>query len=289
MLKSVPATLLALILLPALALGAIPSRAHGQDGEMADMDTFARPIDMADNVWIEELTMLEVRDLLEDGWRTALVLTGGIEENGPYLTTGKHNHVLRVMGDAIARELGRTLVAPIVTIEPGDPERASTPGGIRYSQETFRAVLRDYAVSLKAQGFENIFFLGDSGGNTRGMAAVAEELREAWAGEGMVVAHIPEYYNYDDVLTFQRDVLGVDEDPRLEGLHDDYYITTIIMHDDPAHVRFQQRVDAGKASINGISIEPLDDALEHGRRIVEFRTDATVAAIRKAMREQRGR
>ncbi|MDX1495339.1 MAG: creatininase family protein, partial [Longimicrobiales bacterium] len=166
-----------------LAMAVLPPAALAQDGEMKDMDTFPRPIAMADNVWIEELTMLEVRDLLQDGWRTALVLTGGIEENGPYLTTGKHNHVLRVMGDAIARELGQTLVAPIVTIEPGNPERASTPGGIRYSQETFQAVLRDYAVSLKAQGFENIFFLGDSGGNQRGQAAVAAELQRAWAGE----------------------------------------------------------------------------------------------------------
>jgi len=275
----------ALLLAPALA----PLSASAQQGEMKDMDTFPRPIEMADNVWIEELTMLEVRDLLADGWRTALVLTGGIEENGPYLTTGKHNHVLRVMGDAIARELGQTLVAPIITVEPGRPERATTPGGIRYSQETFRAVLRDYAVSLRAQGFENIFFLGDSGGNQRGMAEVAAALRQEWAGEDVVIAHIPEYYNYDDVLAYQRDALGIDEDPRLEGLHDDYYITTIIMHDDPEHVRFRQRVDADRASINGIPITPLEEALEHGRRIADFRTEATVEAIHRAVLEQRAR
>lgn len=281
MYRSVATTLLAITLLPAAAVGQ-------QDG-MKDMDTFPRPIAMADNVWIEELTMLEVRDLLADGWRTALVLTGGIEENGPYLTTGKHNHVLRVMGESIAREMGQTLVAPIITIEPGNPERASTPGGIRYSQETFRAVLRDYAVSLKAQGFENIFFLGDSGGNLRGMEAVAQELQAEWAGEGVVIAHIDEFYNYDDVLVFQRDVLGIDEDPRLEGLHDDYYITSIIANDDPAHVRFQQRVDADKASINDIPIVPLEKLLADGKRIIEFRTDVTVDAIRAAIQAQRGR
>ncbi len=281
MVRSVAATLFALTLTPAATVG--------QQGQMADMDTFPRPIAMPDNVWIEELTMLEVRDLLADGWRTALVLTGGIEENGPYLTTGKHNHVLKVMGDAIARELGQALVAPIVTIEPGNPERASTPGGIRYSQETFRAVLRDYAVSLKAQGFENIFFLGDSGGNLRGMDAVAAELQAEWAEEDVVIAHIPEFYNYDDVLVFQRDVLGIDEDPRLEGLHDDYYITSIIANDNPEYVRFRQRVEAGKASINGIPIEPLDKLLADGKRIIEFRTTAAVDAIRAAMREQRGR
>lgn len=272
----------------ALAIAALAPALEAQQQGMKDMNTFPRPIAMPDNVWIEELTMPEVRDLLADGTTTALILTGGIEENGPYLTTGKHNHVLKVMGDAIARRFGNTLVAPIITIEPGNPERASSPGGIRLSQETYRAVLRDYATSLKAQGFTNIFMMGDSGGNLRGMQEVADALREEWAGEGVVIAHIPEYYNYGDVLEYQKTALGIDEDPRLEGLHDDYYITTIIMNDDPEFVRFQQRVDADKASINGISILPLEKALEHGRRLIEFRTDATVAAMEAAIAEQRG-
>lgn len=272
----------------ALALVALAPALEAQQQGMKDMNTFPRPIAMPDNVWIEELTMLEVRDLLADGTTTALILTGGIEENGPYLTTGKHNHVLRVMGDAIARRFGNTLVAPIITIEPGNPERASSPGGIRLSQDTYRAVLRDYATSLKAQGFTNIFMMGDSGGNLRGMQEVADALQAEWAGEGVVIAHIPEYYNYGDVLEYQKTELGIDEDPRLEGLHDDYYITTIIMHDDPEFVRFQQRVEADKASINDISILPLEKALEHGQRLIDFRTDATVAAMEAAIAAQRG-
>jgi creatinine amidohydrolase/Fe(II)-dependent formamide hydrolase-like protein len=267
----------------ALWVAVSPSQAVAQGDPRLDMTEFPRPIAAVDNVWIEQLTMLEIRDLLREGTTTALILTGGIEENGPYLTTGKHNHVLKVMGESIARRLGNALAAPIVTIEPGNPERANSPGSIRLSQETFQAVLRDMATSLKAQGFTDIFLLGDSGGNRRGMAAVAEDLTEAWKGQGVVIAHIPEYYNYDDVLAYQRDVLGVDEDPRLEGLHDDYYITSIIMNDNPEYVRLQQRIDAGKASINGISILPAEQAIEHGRRLIEFRTDATVEAIEKAM------
>jgi creatinine amidohydrolase len=80
---------------------------------VADMP---RPIDMRDTLWIEDLTVLEVRDLINAGKTTALILTGGIEENGPYLTTGKHNNVLRAMGDPIARALGNALIAPIVTL-----------------------------------------------------------------------------------------------------------------------------------------------------------------------------
>lgn len=269
----------------ALVAVSAASGASAQQSEMLDMATFPRPIAAADKVWIEELTVLEVRDLLRSGTTTALILTGGIEENGPYLTTGKHNHVLRVMGEAVARRLGDALVAPVVAIEPGDPERATSPGGIRLSQETFMAVLRDMATSLRAQGFTRIFLLGDSGGNQRGMAAVADELAAAWSDAGTTIAHIPEYYNYGDVRVYQRDVLGIDEDPRLEGLHDDYYITSIIMNDNPEHVRLQQRIEAGKASINGISILPAEQTIEHGRKLIEFRTQVTVDAIRKVVAE----
>jgi creatinine amidohydrolase/Fe(II)-dependent formamide hydrolase-like protein len=242
-----------------------------------------RPIAALDNVWIEELTMLEVRDALAEGKTTALILTGGIEENGPYLTTGKHNHVLRVMGESIARRLGNALIAPIVTLEPGNPNNSRSPGTIVLSRATYEAMLTDMATSLRSQGFRNIILIGDSGGNQRSMAAVADALSTAWSGDSAEIYHIPEYYNYDDVVAFQRDVLGIDEDPRLEGLHDDYYITSIIMNDDPRHVRLEQRIEAGKASINGISIVPVEQTIEHGRRLIEFRTDVTVGAIGQAM------
>lgn len=251
-----------------------------------DMTTYERPIDMADNVWIEELTALEVRDLLASGTNTALILVGGIEENGPYLTTGKHNHVLEVMGESIARELGNTLVAPIIRIEPGNPERASALGQIRYSQDTYRAVLRDYAVSLKSQGFTRIFMMGDSGGNLGGMNDVAAELSERWAGEDVVIAHIPEYYNYAEILAYQNEVMGVPEVQYDEGFHDNFYITSIIMNEDPSYVRMEQRIKAGKASINGISLTPIGEALEHGRRLIDFRTGVTVDAIRRVIAEQ---
>ncbi len=251
--------------------------------ELQDVANMPRPIEALDNVWIEELTMMEVRDALAEGKTTALILTGGIEENGPYLTTGKHNHVLRVMGESIARRLGDALIAPIVALEPGNPANSRSPGTVVLSRGTYEAMLTDMATSLRSQGFQNIILIGDSGGNQRSMATVADALSTAWGGDSGGIYHIPEYYNYDDVVDYQRDVLGVDEDPRLEGLHDDYYITSIIMNDDPQHVRLEQRIEAGKASINGISIVPIEQTIEHGRRLIEFRTDVTVGAIGQVM------
>src|SRR5215510_9032124 len=43
-----------------------------------------RPIDMIDSVWIEELSWMEVRDLIAGGKTTAFLGVGGVEKNGPY-------------------------------------------------------------------------------------------------------------------------------------------------------------------------------------------------------------
>ena len=95
-----------------------------------------RPIEALDSVWMEDLTWMEIRDAIKDGKTTALILTGGVESNGPYLATGKHNFVLKVMGEAIARKLGNALVAPILTLEPGRPDGPRVaPGSVVLSQE----------------------------------------------------------------------------------------------------------------------------------------------------------
>lgn len=241
-----------------------------------------RPISMPDNVWMSELTILEMRDLVGTyGYTTALILNGTMEANGPYLTTGKHNHVLTVTGEAIARTLGNTLVAPIVMLDGGDPETTSTPGRLVLSPETLHAVLRDMATSLKAQGFTEIFFIGDSGSNQRMLTGVADELKAAWRGEDVLVAHIPEYYNYGDVLRYQNEVLGkVELNKDLDGYHDDYYISSIIMNDSPDHIRLPQRQAVNLDHINSLHIDEAE-GLEIGRKITQFRADVTAAAIER--------
>ena len=51
-----------------------------------------RPIDAVASLWIEELTWMEIRDAIRAGSTTALILTGGVEANGPHLASGKHNY-----------------------------------------------------------------------------------------------------------------------------------------------------------------------------------------------------
>lgn len=244
-----------------------------------------RPIAALNSVWIEELTWMEVRDAIADGKTTVIIPTGGIEQNGPYVATGKHNVVLRGACEGIARALGDALCAPIVKLVPeGNIEHPSGhmryPGTISLRQETFRAVLDDVASSLHAHGFRHIIYIGDSGGNQAGMEAVAEALNQRW---GETAAHyIPEYYNYNDVDQYMRTELGI-VPPRDDGIHDHYYITAMMMTVDPTVVRYDQRVDAGLATINGLSIAPREETIAVGRKLLQYRVDHTVAAIRKAL------
>jgi hypothetical protein len=252
-----------------------------------DLNTMIRPVAMADNVWMSELTILEMRDLVKTyGYTTAIIMNGTMESNGPYLTTGKHNHVLKVTGEAIARTLGKTLLAPIVMLDDGNPETTTQPGRLVLSEATLAAVLKDMATSLKSQGFKEIFFIGDSGSNQSMLQTVATELSQAWTGQGVLVAHIREYYNYGDVLTYQNEVLlpnftaakRIEENKDLDGYHDDYYISSLIMNDSPRHVRYAERVKVNLDHINSVPLV-LEEALEIGQRLAQFRADVTVAAI----------
>lgn len=244
-----------------------------------------RPIDAHDSVWIEELTYMEVRDAIKGGKTTALVFAGSTEQNGPYLPGAKHQIALRLVAEPIARKLGNALIAPIIPLEAGNPDNPYINWGSLYlTRDTFQAVLRDVATSLKSQGFTHIILMGDSGGDAAGLRAVAQELSAKWAGTPSI-HHVSEFYNWgtpDGVRKFIADQ-GIDEKFDSDGIHDEYAITAVMMLADPKHVRLDQRVKAGKATINGVNILPKEKTIEMGRKIVEFRANHAVAAIKKAI------
>jgi creatinine amidohydrolase len=248
-----------------------------------------RPIAALDSVFIEELTWMEVRDGLRAGKTTVIVATGGVEQNGPYLATGKHNYVLRATTEAIARKLGNTLVAPIVPFVPeGDIDPPTShmryPGTISLTEETYERLLADICASFKTHGFEHIVMIGDSGGNQEGMKKVAAALTAKWAGGKTRVYFIPEYYDYAGVKKWLESE-GIKEKP--EGWHDDFAITATMMTVDPTTVRMKQRIAADRFRINGIELAPAEKTIEWGKKIVDRRAETTVVAIKKAMAAKR--
>jgi creatinine amidohydrolase/Fe(II)-dependent formamide hydrolase-like protein len=243
------------------------------------------PLPATNTVWMEEMTWMDVRDALKAGKTTAIITTGGMEPNGPWLVTGKHNYVLHTNCEAIARKLGNALCAPIVKFVPeGNVEPPSghmtSPGTISMREGTFRALLTDIVTSLKAHGFEKIILIGDSGGNQNGQRAVADSLTALWKG-APIVAHVQEYYDYARVAEHMKQhglVEGVSD-----NLHDDVVISLNMMIDDPKSIRYDERVKAGKATINGVSLADRKKATEWAKQVVEFRATVTVEAINKAI------
>src|SRR5882762_8524782 len=249
------------------------------------------PLTPPNTVWLEEMTWMDVRDAMKAGRTTAIISTGGIEPNGPWLALGKHNYVLKANCDAIARKLANALCAPIVPFVPEgsiDPKSSHmlTVGTISLNEATFEALLTDIAHSYKMHGFENIIFIGDSGGNQEGMKAVADTLNAKWNARP-VVAHIPEYYAYNTVAKLLTDLGVTKADGPRDNLHDDPGITLNMFVTDPSSVRFDQRVKAGKATIDGVSIADRAKSLELGKKIVDMRATNTIAAIRKAISDRR--
>ena len=245
------------------------------------------PIPTPNTIWFEEMTWMDVRDAIANGKNAIIIPTGGLEPNGPWLATGKHNYVLTANCEAIARKLGNALCAPVVKFVPEgriDPPSSHmvSPNTISMREETFRMMLTDIVHSLKQHGFKQIFLIGDSGGNQAGQRWVADSLTKIWNGDP-IVAHIQEYYDYASVAKFMEDK-GIREDStKAENLHDDPIITLNMYITDPKSVRYDERVKAGKASINGISIADKNKNLQLAKQIVEFRASTTVDAIKKAI------
>jgi len=146
------------------------SLVFAQQGAMNPDPKTPRPIEALDSVWIEELTWMEVRDAMKAGKTTVIVPTGGVEQNGPYLATGKHDYVLKATCEAIAHKLGNALVAPIVPFVPeGDIDPPSShmkyPGTISLTEDTYERLLTDICSCFRTHGFAHIVLIGDSGGN----------------------------------------------------------------------------------------------------------------------------
>jgi creatinine amidohydrolase len=291
-------TLMALMTMPLLAATALAQTTGsggggGNAAQSAQRQAAAnkpRTIEGINTVWLEELTQPEFRDMIKDGYTTVLILTGGVENNDGNLQMNKHNINNRLLGDMIARKMGKTLVAPLVTLEPGNVGPNIQPGraGPMLSQATYAALLFDMGNYLRSMGFKEIYYLGDSGGNARGMTSAADSLTRLYAGspDKVVFKHIPEYYNHTSVVQpYIQNELKIPEGIKIgassgtSGLHEELGIDATMALADPQSIRYAQRVKAGQAEINGITFESLEWLQDLGRKVADLRVNTTVKAI----------
>lgn len=242
------------------------------------------PLPKNDTVWMEDMTWMDVRDAMKAGKTTVIIATGGIEPNGPWIKLGKHNWILTKNCEALARKMGNALCAPIVKfsremqIEPRVGHMLSA-GTISLEESTYEALLTDIARSYKVNGFKQIFFISDSGGNEKGMAAAAAKVN----GGGVLAAWIPEYYDYASVHAMLVEKGYAKKGSQgSDALHDDFAISTELLAAEPKSINFAERQKIGKAMIDG---NPLDKAKADAinKEIVELRVAKTMEGIKKAI------
>ncbi len=243
-----------------------------------------RPIDSRSTVFLEEMTWMEVRDALAEGKTTAIIPTGGIEQNGPYVVLGKHNYISEVVAEKIAIRLGDALVLPVVKFVPEGSFSPPSghmryPGTITVRKETFKLLISEICTSLKVHGFKKIVLLGDSGDNQQPLEEVAAELTFLWhgeVGEAVNVFYIKDFYNYE----FLRDWLktqGIIE--KSEGTHDELAFSLQLLAIDPQLIRKEERERRGMFHLNGIELSPPEKFIKLGSQIIELRVEKTVEAI----------
>jgi creatinine amidohydrolase len=257
-----------------------------------------RPIEAETTLWAEELTSMEIRDVIRGGTTTIIIGTGGIEQNGPYVATGKHNYVLQTVLPYIARAIGNALIAPIVKFVPeGNIEPPSGhmqyAGTIGVEETTFEALLTDICRSYKTHGFVDLVLIGDSGGNQAGMAKVADALNRKWSGERARVHHLREYYEEDKWSYGYLKSLGITQIDRTpppgqpqdrpadwrNGIHDDIYYEAQIAVQNPQLIRMKQRVNAGQFSLHGVDLAPISRTIALGQKLAAYRAGITARAF----------
>jgi len=235
---TIPRQLVPLLLLAILAVGSDRPAAAPPDAKMP------RPIEVHETVFLEEMTWMEVRDALKAGKTTVILPTGGIEMNGPYLATGKHNYIVKAVAESTARKLGNVLVAPVMPFVPeGDIDpptgHMEYPGTISLTEKTYEAMLAEIVSCFRTHGFQHVVLIGDSGGNQAGMQIVAAALNKKWAKEKVRVHFIPEYYDDFDALEEWIGKEGIVQ--KDEGLHDDFITSATLAAINPTLIRAKQR------------------------------------------------
>ena len=238
---------------------------------------------MPDTLMLADMTWVEVRSAIERGYTTAIIPSGGIEQNGPHMIVGKHDYIVGAAARRIATELGQTLVAPVVSYVPEgsyDPPSGHMrfAGTLGVPESVFAATLEGIARSLKAGGFKTIAFIADHGGSQAPQADVAARLSKEWESLGVRVIAVDAYYADDKQIA----LLEKQGESRASiGQHASIIDTSELMAVHP------EGVDLGRLNTLGLSLQsngivgdPRNASAERGKELLAIRIAAAIQQIR---------
>jgi creatinine amidohydrolase len=244
---------------------------------------------LSPKIEIADLTWVEVRTAIEHGFTTVIVPSGGLEQNGPHMIIGKHDHIVQTAARRIAERLGRTLVTPAVSYVPQggyDPPTGNMrfPGTIGVPEEVFAGTLEGIARSLKAAGFKTICFIADHGGSGKQQAEVARRLNDEWRSERVRVIDVNAYYDADAAQRLWLMAQG--ETASSIGQHAGIQDTSELLAVRPQGVDLSRYAAVGiRSESSGVSGDPMRATAERGRALLALKVDAAVAQIGAVLKE----
>jgi creatinine amidohydrolase len=231
------------------------------------------------------MTSYEIRDAIAAGKTTVIVPSGGTEQNGPAMATGKHNFRVTANAQTIARRLGNALVTSTIGFTPEgkyDPPQGHLryPGTIGVPEDVYAGVVEGVARSLKLHGFHDIVLIGDHGSDIAGQDAVAAKLNAEWAATPVRVHAIAVYYR-GDMAGDQAEMMKRGIKKEEFGNHSDVRDTSQMIYIDPTMVHMD-RLEAGNGK-NGVEGDPRHASAEIGRMLTMRTIDRTLDAIKKSI------
>jgi len=158
---------------------------------------------------LEDLTWVEVEQARNEGYTSVIIPTGGTEQNGPHVILGKHNKIIKQTSEEIAKQHGKTLIAPVMayvpegSIEPKTKHMRYT-GTLSIREAAFEMVLEDTAKSLFAHGFTDIYILGDSGDSVNAQERALQKI-SANLNVNQRVMHVTDYYSANGQVEYLLD------------------------------------------------------------------------------------
>mgnify|MGYP006267025257 FL=1 len=177
-------------------------------GVLISVPAFAQlGVPPAQQVDMELLTSKELVEKQKAGFINVIIANGGTEARGPQNILAGHTIMARMTAYDAAKEIGHTLVAPVMPIDVGATgvsDGSTMPGGITVSKEIFKGLKLAEIESQVWNGFKNIFVMGEHGGGQQQIKEAAEEMTAKYASRGVHVYYVPDFYSkyQDDVQMY---------------------------------------------------------------------------------------
>lgn len=246
---------------------------------------------------IDQLSWTEIRDWLNRGYTTAIVVAASIEQHGPHLPCDVDGRYGVEMAVRTARRLGNCLVTS--AIKPGCSEHhMGFAGTISVSAELLTGTVEAYIRCLAEAGFKEMVLTSSHGGNFGPLSAALPRLQKAAADAGLALTPVLDLGAWIAGLNAALVDRGIRQGD-VPAIQADLIETSLMLKLDPSVVHME-RAEVGTLSkfdveemfthglkrmtANGILGDPRGASAELGEAIFQALEQYLVDAVKRARR-----